>query len=100
MIIPKEFKLSTTNVALQMFFKSILCQVELHLGYESVGNINMFSLCELYQSGLNKVKLNINKLDKKTVHKLILNTTANDDVIKKTIIASLVNYGETKAVEW
>ena len=59
MTIPKQFKLSTTNRALESFFQSILCRAELHLGYESCGNTNIESLCELYRSSIDKITLKI-----------------------------------------
>eukprot|EP01084_Bolivina_argentea_P080714 146178_1 len=100
MIIPKEFKLSSTNIALQHFFKSIFCKTQLNFGYESVGNINIFSLCELYLSSLNRLQLNIARLDNRTVKKLVSNTTTDKDSIKNIIISSLINYGEVTAIEW
>eukprot|EP01084_Bolivina_argentea_P040443 74752_1 len=99
MIIPKAFKLSTTNINLQNFFQCILSQAELHLGYESCGNINMTSLCELYKASLNKLKLNINKLDKKTIKKIKRNSSENSD-FKEIITTSLIYAGELHAIEW
>ena len=99
MVIPNQFKLTTTNNTLQSFFQYILCRAELHLGYESCGNINIESLCELYRSSVNKMKLNINKLDKETVMKIQRNSGSNDS-FRNTVESSLILFGELSAIEW
>ena len=105
MIIPKEFKLSTTNTTLQSFFRTILCRAELHLGYESCGNINIDSFCELYKSSFNKLKLNITKIDSNTVSKMKRNSgsgsVSSDETFRNTVVSSLIFFGgELSAIEW
>eukprot|EP01084_Bolivina_argentea_P002010 3706_1 len=113
MKLPSKLELSSTNIPIQNLITNVLCQARIQLGPESVGEIDISSLCDLYQSSLNKMKLNIKAINLDTAEKIIwkntLHYSGNDktkiadsekfNVIKK-ITTNLINFGEISAIGW
>eukprot|EP01084_Bolivina_argentea_P172299 298477_1 len=101
-MIPPDFNLSTSNMLIQNLMQHVLCKSQIKIGYESCGNIDMYALCELYQGSINKIKVNINCISKKTVTKILNNTengVLSDGIIEK-IYEDLIYFGEISAISW
>eukprot|EP01083_Nonionella_stella_P089131 248668_1 len=96
--IPSEFKLTTTNDAMQHFFKYLLCSAQIILGPKSCGNMDIRSLCNLYTASLYKIPINIKQIDIKTIQKL-QDGEANDGDVTH-VWRSFINCGEIAAIQW
>eukprot|EP01084_Bolivina_argentea_P266839 452777_1 len=99
-VFPPEIHLSSTNQLLQNLMSSVLCKSQLKIGYNSAGNIDIYSLCELYQSTINKVMLNVREIDDKTMRKMIRNTKNGVEAVERKIIDELICFGEISIVNW
>eukprot|EP01084_Bolivina_argentea_P061349 112113_1 len=79
MIVPPEFKLLSTNVALQKLMRHLLCKAQIKLGVKSIGDTDINSLCKLYKASTGKIKLNLNEFNAKVVSKLLKSLPNSDD---------------------
>eukprot|EP01084_Bolivina_argentea_P270921 460797_1 len=108
MQIPSEFNLSSLNLLMQNLLQHILCKVKIEIGPESCGTIDIYSLCELYKSSMNKAKVNISAISKDTIKKIFTNTQnryksrkeGQTQNIINVIKQNLIYYGEIGSVKW
>eukprot|EP01083_Nonionella_stella_P200528 734222_1 len=80
-----------------------MCKAQIKLGPNSFGNVDMLSFCDLYRASLNKVHIDINSIDESTVSDLkdnVKTSARNNKDTKEKITASLLHYGEIKAMKW
>eukprot|EP01084_Bolivina_argentea_P229506 387328_1 len=107
MLIPAEFKLTSTNVILQNFMKYLYCTAEIRLGAGSSGHINLYQLCQLNQASTNKMKI-VLKDRQKALKKLITNTKLKTTKYKQVLSKKLrikqllLDYGfiQTESLKW
>eukprot|EP01084_Bolivina_argentea_P245868 411561_1 len=103
-IIPEEFKLTSTNIVLQTFMKHLYCAAEIRIGRISCGHIDLYEICQLIQASTNKMRV-VLKDRKNTIQKLKDLTTfkksKRDPNISQTA-ELLINHGfiQKESIQW